>query len=187
MSLAARPGGLAMDRYFGAGSMRKGQRNAGFTYLGILFFVATMGIVLAVTGVIWSTANQREKERELLFVGHEFRKAIAAYYERSPGTVKRYPANFNDLLKDNRQLATVRHLRRLHADPMTSRPEWGIVKAPDNGIMGVYSLSTQVPIKRSNFLIRDTSFENADKYSQWRFVYEPTTQTLQSPPKRENF
>src|SRR5687767_12759040 len=108
--------------------MRKIKRSDGFTYMAVLFFVAIMGIVLSVTGVIWSTAQQREKERELLFVGNEFRKAIGAYYERTPGTVKKYPLSFNDLLKDNRQLATVRHLRRIYADPITAKSEWGIVR-----------------------------------------------------------
>jgi type II secretory pathway pseudopilin PulG len=166
--------------------MRKQGRNAGFTYLGVLFFVATVGIVLAATGVIWSTANQRARERELLFVGNEFRKAIAAYYERTPGTVKRYPANFNDLLKDNRQLATVRHLRKVYADPITAKAEWGIVKAPDNGIMGIYSLSTKTPLKQSNFPLRDASFETAKQYKQWRFVYEPAAPKTEALVKERN-
>jgi type II secretory pathway pseudopilin PulG len=165
-----------MDPHFRIGSRRHGKHHAGFTYLGVLFFVATMGVMLAATGTLWSTASQREKERELLFVGNEFRKAIGAYYERTPGTVKRYPPTLNDLLKDNRQLTTVRHLRRIYPDPLTATPEWGIIPAPDNGVMGVYSLSKQSAIKRANFLLRDASFEKAGNYSQWRFVYEPPRQ-----------
>ncbi|MGZ5780982.1 MAG: type II secretion system protein, partial [Burkholderiaceae bacterium] len=101
------------------------QRDAGFTYLAVLFLVAIFGILLAATGMIWSTAQKREKERDLLFVGHQFRKAIGEYYERTPGTVKRYPNSFNDLLKDNRQLSTVRYLRRIYKDPLTTQSEWG--------------------------------------------------------------
>lgn len=152
--------------------MPKFRRNAGFTYLAVLFLIAIMGIVLAVAGVMWSTAQRRDKEKELLFVGNEFRKAIAAYYESTPGTVKRYPNSFNDLLKDNRKLATVRHLRRIYNDPITSKSEWGIVRAPDGGIMGVYSMADEPTIKRSGFLLRDRAFENAKLYSDWRFVYE---------------
>jgi type II secretory pathway pseudopilin PulG len=149
------------------------RRAAGFTYLAVLFFVAIMGVTLAATGVVWSTVSQREKEHDLLFVGNEFRKAITTYYERTPGTVKRYPNSFNDLLKDNRQLATVRHLRRVYRDPMTASLKWGIVRAPDDGIMGIYSLSTEPTIKRSGFFQRDAVFEKQERYVDWRFVYEP--------------
>jgi type II secretory pathway pseudopilin PulG len=168
-----------MVRHIGIGKPSYGKHHAGFTYLGVLFFVATMGIMLATAGVIWSTANQRDKERELLFIGNEFRKAIGTYYERTPGTVKRYPATLNDLLKDNRQLATVRHLRRIYPDPFTATMEWGIVPAPDNGIMGIYSLSPRATLKRANFLLRDAPFETAEKYNQWRFIYEPPEKSVE--------
>lgn len=154
------------------------QRNQGFTYMAVLFMTAIMGTVLAAMGTIWSTAQQREKERELLFIGSEFRKAIGTYYERTPGTMKRYPTSLKDLLKDNRQLSTVRHLRRIYIDPMTLKAEWGLVKAADGGVMGIYSQSELTPFKKNNFSALDESFTKAEKYSQWRFVYEPLTTKL---------
>ena len=39
---------------------------AGFTYLAALFLILVMGVVLAAIGQVWSTAQQRENERELL-------------------------------------------------------------------------------------------------------------------------
>ncbi len=129
--------------------------------------------LLAATGVMWSQMQQREKERDLLFIGNEFRKAITTYYEQTPGTVKRYPNSLNDLLKDNRQLATVRHLRRIYRDPMTASFEWGIVRATDGGVMGIYSLSNKSTIKRSGFLQRDAAFEKQTRYVDWQFVYKP--------------
>lgn len=153
--------------------MRKIENEAGFTYLAVLFIVAILGIVTAGIGIIWSAQLQREKERELLFIGGEFRKAIGSYYEKSPGTVKRYPNSLEDLLKDNRMLVVTRHLRRIYIDPMTLKQEWAIVRAPDGGIMGVYSFSSARPIKRRNFAYADLVFENADTYAKWRFIYEP--------------
>ena len=153
------------------------RRQTGFTYLAVLFLVALMGIVLAAAGSTWSVARQRDKESELLFIGNQFRDAIGSYYEKTPGTVKRYPNSFNDLLKDNRQLATVRHLRRIYADPMTAKTEWGMVRAPDGGIMGIYSLSAEPTIKRNHFRQRDAAFEKAESYAGWRFVYEPIVNT----------
>src|SRR5688572_24513073 len=62
----------------------------GFTYLGLMLVVAVMGGGMAAFGELYSHAAQREKERELLFVGNQFRQAIASYYNKSPGT-KAYP------------------------------------------------------------------------------------------------
>lgn len=152
--------------------MKVRARQAGFTYLALLFFVATMGAVLAITGMIWSTAQQRAKERQLLFVGNEYRKAITSYYERTPGTVKRYPRTLDDLLTDSRHLSTVRHLRRVYPDPLQPSAQWGVVRAPDGGIMGVYSQAEGAPIKRSKFNTRDLAFDGATRYTDWRFVHE---------------
>ena len=126
-------------------------KQGGFAYLGVLFFVAIMGIVSATAGAIWSIAQQREKEKELLFVGDQFRKAIGRYYENSPGTLKRYPNSLEDLLLDKRFVTTQRYLRRIYVDPMTLKSEWGLIKAPEGGIMGVHSMSNKHPMKIDNF------------------------------------
>ncbi|MBI5438954.1 MAG: type II secretion system protein [Nitrosomonadales bacterium] len=146
---------------------------SGFTYLSVLFLVAVMGIALAATGMLWSTAQQREKERELLLVGDQLRKAIGQYYEKSPGAVKKYPNTLNDLLKDERQLATQRYLRKIFIDPMTRTNKWGLVQAPEGGIMGVYSLSENRPLKTANFSEANLALEGRIKYSEWLFVYTP--------------
>jgi type II secretory pathway pseudopilin PulG len=153
--------------------MDRTRHESGFTYLALLFFVAVMGIVLAGGGMIWSISKRRDNERELLYVGNEFRQAIGSYYERTPGTVKRYPNSLNDLLKDNRHLGAVRHLRRIYPDPMMATADWGFVRAPDGGIMGVYSQAPEKPIKQSGFLSRDAEFGQADSYAKWRFTYQP--------------
>jgi type II secretory pathway pseudopilin PulG len=148
-------------------------QQAGFTYLAMLFAVAIIGIALAGVGVVWSVQREREKEAQLLSIGLEFQKAIGTYYEQSPGAVKRYPHALEDLLKDNRFLSVKRHLRQIYNDPMTGKMDWGLMQAPEGGIMGVYSLSTSSPIKRSNFPPSFLSFENAVAYSDWKFVYRP--------------
>jgi len=52
-----------------------------------------------------------------------------------------------------------RHLRRLYPDPITNSAERGLVKAPDGGVMGVYSLSEQPVLKTGNFRVVDHSLE----------------------------
>lgn len=160
-------------------------RQGGFTYLGLLFAIAIMGAMLALTGVVWHTVQQREKERELLFVGQQFREAITTYYNRSAGTVKQFPKTLDELLKDPRQLTTQRYLRRIYHDPMTGQTEWGLVKTRDDRIMGVYSLSDNEPIKQGNFREADKDFEGKTKYSDWHFVYmppQPAPQAIAAPP-----
>lgn len=142
----------------------------GFTYLGLLFVVALMGIALAATGSLWVVERQREREQELLFVGDQIRKAIGGYYERSPGLIKRYPPSLDELLKDARFLGIQRHLRRPYHDPMTDG-EWGLILAPEGGVMGVYSKANGVPIKQSGFTDINSEFVSSPSYAKWRFVY----------------
>ncbi|SMF30809.1 type II secretion system protein [Pseudogulbenkiania subflava] len=149
-----------------------GRLQSGFTYLGVLMLVAIMGALLAATGEVWSTVIQRQKEQQLLFVGHQFREAIRQYYERSPGGVKRYPRSLDDLLLDKRYPTTQRYLRKIYFDPMTGKPEWGLLKAPDEGIAGVYSLARGTPIKVDNFATPDAAFKGAQRYSRWQFSYQ---------------
>ncbi|MBK9522300.1 MAG: type II secretion system protein [Rhodocyclaceae bacterium] len=149
------------------------RQHRGFTYLGLLFAIALVGVVLASVGVVWSAERQREREVELLFIGTQFRNAIASYYERSPGRVKRYPSTLDDLVKDNRFLTIRRHVRRIYVDPMTNAAEWGLVRAPEGGIMGVYSTSEAVPIKQAGFVLQHADLNGKQKYADWQFVYRP--------------
>ena len=162
--------------------MRIGKDQSGFTYLAALIAVAVFGVLLAATGMVWQTAAKREKERELLFVGNQFRRAIQLYYERTPGgSARRYPLSLDDLLKDSRQPSTRRYLRKIYVDPVTNRAEWGLVPAPGGGILGVYSLSEGAPIKSGNFAYADLDFENKDKYSDWKFIYVASVGPIQQP------
>jgi len=154
-------------------------RQHGFAYLTILFIVAIMAGGLAVVGQVWQTAAVREREAELLHVGNEYRRAIERYY--LTGTARQYPRELTDLVKDPRQPGTVRHLRRLYPDPITGNPDWGLVKAPDGGIAGVYSLSEDAPLKTGGFAVRDASFEGKAKYSDWQFAYAPAAVPTAAP------
>lgn len=142
----------------------------GFTYVALLIVVAVMGTALAATGEVWFTAQRREKERELLFVGGEFRRAIARYAEQDPGGAGRYPRRLEELLQDPRVPGVRRHLRRLYADPITGQAEWGLLKGDSGEIYGVYSLSAERPLKTANFDRDDGRFEGRKTYSDWVFT-----------------
>jgi len=146
-------------------------RSRGFTYIGLLIAVVLLGIGLALVGEVWNTAVKRERERELLFVGDQYRQAIGRYYESSPG-VKQYPRQLEDLLEDKRFPVVKRYLRRIYLDPMTGKADWGLVMQGDQ-ILGVYSLSKDTPIKVANFPLVDSFFADSSSYSDWRFIYAP--------------
>lgn len=152
-------------------SYRHGQR--GFTLVWVMFFVAILGVAMAAVGTVWQTTVQREKERELLFVGDQYRRAIESFWNVSlpQGQARRLPKNLEELLRDPRFPNTIRHLRRLYKDPMTGSVEWGLVKGPNPGIAGVYSLSEKAPRKTGNFPASYAIFSGARKYSSWVFQY----------------
>lgn len=147
-------------------------KERGFTYLWLMLAVLLMGVGLVVQAEIVSTAERRGRERVLLAVGAEFRRAIGAYYQSTPGQAKQYPPSLEALLADERSGTLRRHLRRLYPDPITGRPEWGVVKVGER-IVGVHSLSPLKPVKQDNFEPDDAGFAHATRYTAWTFTYTP--------------
>lgn len=151
----------------------RGGAQAGFTYIGVLVLVALMGLALAAMGTLASLERQREKEKELLFVGSQFRRAIRLYHQNTPGAAKQYPASLEALLRDPRYPGVRRYLRKIYPDPLTGKTDWGLVQGPGGSVMGVYSLSSAAPAKTANFSEADRAFEGKAAYSDWKFVYAP--------------
>jgi type II secretory pathway pseudopilin PulG len=147
------------------------RESRGFTYVGLLLGVALAGTSLALVGQVWSTTSKRERERELLFVGSQFRYAIGLYYESSPG-VKQYPRRLEDLVEDKRFPVARRYLRKIYPDPMSGKTDWGLLMQGDQ-ILGVYSQSREQPLKVANFDLGDAMSADGTTYSDWRFVYAP--------------
>jgi hypothetical protein len=146
-------------------------RSGGFAYLWTLMIVAFMGIGLAIGGDLYATSLKREKEKELLFIGHQFRAAIGRYVQANAGGIQGvYPASIDDLLKDPRFPSVQRHLRRQYRDPITGKSEWAPIMQ-DGRVVGVHSLSEQVPIKQDNFDDSDKSFRHKQRYADWKFTY----------------
>ena len=66
------------------------RNDAGFAYIAMLCVLAGLALMLGVAAEQIDHAAQRDREEQLLFVGSQFSKAIASYYEQSPGA-KQYP------------------------------------------------------------------------------------------------
>ena len=164
---------------------------SGFTYIGLLMAVVFVGLGIVGMAQLLAAIGRAEQETELLFIGHQFRQAICSYRLTGPG-VGKYPASLDDLLQDPRYPTPRRHLRRLWADPITGFPTWGLVNAPEGGIMGVYSPSDREPKKRVGFDPVDADIAavaalvasapvaaasmvaTAYRYSDWKFVCRPS-------------
>ena len=151
--------------------MRRGERprraEGGFTYLGLLALVVLIGLMLSAAGEVVATAARREREAQLLWVGHQYRAAIGRYW----GQKRSYPRSLKELLGDPDSPVKVRYLRSLYPDPMTNGADWVLVEAPGGGIRGVASSSKRAPMKTANFEDVDWSFADAASYRDWQFVY----------------
>jgi hypothetical protein len=134
-----------------------------------MLIVSIMLLLAAAASAVWHIEQRRDDERQLLFVGREFRKAIEQYRLRGGSTPQAYPRSLQALVRDTRALVVQRYARRFYSDPMTHDYKWGVLLAPDGGIVGVYSLGKGRPIKMDGFLPEE-NFKNASSYREWRFV-----------------
>lgn len=171
----------------------------GVTLLMVLMAVVVLGLSLGVAGSTWRTVMQREREKELLFHGDQYRKAIESYYTKGHAGRQTYPRSLEDLLKDPRSVETVRHLRRLFNDPMTGE-DWELIReggkisgtvqaSVETGrIKGVHSTSDLEPFKVDGFDEEYEEFADAETYRDWEFVYEPKQQPAKGKaPARDPF
>lgn len=145
--------------------------SCGFTYIGLLILIAIIGIASTATLQVGSILQRRAAEEALLDVGAQFQQALLSYANATPTGQQRFPRSLQDLLKDPRYPGVRRHLRQLYIDPLTGNNEWGVIQTPDaKGILGVYSLSTESPIKIGNFDAGFRDFDGKTSYQEWRFV-----------------
>lgn len=120
--------------------MASGDRQGGYSFVLLLFLLATVGLALAGMGEVWHRTALRQKSNELEFIGRQFVQAIDSYRRFSPDGTPAYPQTLEALLADTRNGAIRRHLRRIYVDPYSGRAEWGLV-TNGQGIVGIYSLA----------------------------------------------
>ena len=106
------------------------------------------------------------KERRLIAAGNEIVTALEAYRDASPGTAKEFPLELADLQRDPRMLAEKVYLATLPVDPIMQTQEWGAVRNKNNQVIGVHSLSNELPTLFAKLF----SFRGGKKYSDWRFL-----------------
>lgn len=160
------------------GSRRHGQRGRtvesprqrGFTLVAVLLLLALAGLGLAAVGPLWSRDMQREREQELLRIGRLYAQALADYRDRSPGSVKQYPASLEALALDTRFIGVTRHLRRLYPDPLAPDRPWGLVRDDSGAITGIYSQSDAAPLHQAPIDLGVVELAPAQRYADWKFA-----------------
>lgn len=148
-------------------------RQQGAVLLIVLLFVLLTTLGASSMVEMHQTQTRREKEEQLLFVGDQYRRAIASYYGVTPpGGARSLPKSVDDLLNDQRFPTPMQHLRQAYPDPMTGRVDWAFVRTV-GGISAVHSQSNQEPIKKSGFPERYRLFEAKGRYAEWVFAVAP--------------
>lgn len=157
----------------------------GVTLIVVLVMIVLVGLSAGLAGQSWRSLVQREREAELLWRGDQYRKAIESYYAYmgQGGGSQAYPRQLEDLLRDPRSPATMRHLRRLYPDPMTGEP-FQVLKDPGGRLNGVRSNSEDKPFQQDGFPIEYEDFTDAESYSAWEFRYTPPKAKNPQPQQR---
>ena len=140
----------------------------GSIYIGMMVALAIVGILLMEVGGTWSVLQRREREEQLLFAGDQIRRGLQKYAASGPAAGM-YPKTLDMLLRDERHPAVLRHLRSLYVDPMSGKPDWGIVPGLGGSIMGVYSKSVATPMRQANFPRDYLAFAGKASYREWIF------------------
>ncbi|MFW5425868.1 MAG: type II secretion system protein [Methylophagaceae bacterium] len=154
--------------------------NKGFAYIALLASLAVLMLALTAASESIAHSAKREKEQQLFFVGEQFRNAIASYYQNAPNGVQQYPDSLEVLLTDNRAIKSMRHLRRIYLDPMTSQALWGLLKNEHQRVIGVYSLSTEEVLKTNidTTLVTVLTTNATIIYSDLKFIYTPKDENV---------
>ena len=145
-------------------------KKGGYAYIMVLLIAASVCLAAsAMEAVIFSRDAAIQKEKELIFRGMEYKKALKSFYDAGKGK-KELPYNLEDLLMDPRY-PDKKHIRRLYKEPINNG-EWGVLLDADGRIAGVASKSKKKPMKQKGFPEELKSFEDANSYDEWVFFYD---------------
>ncbi|WP_053936052.1 type II secretion system protein [Amantichitinum ursilacus] len=141
----------------------------GFTYIWALMVLVLLSVALSVVGPIWSAQVRREREQALIRTGFLYAAAIENYYNQSPGSLKQYPSDLTQLLRDGRYVSTMRYLRALYADPVSGRA-FVPIKNAQGAVVGVASASPAAPLAAAGWTDGQHALPPAAHYADWQFL-----------------
>jgi type II secretory pathway pseudopilin PulG len=119
------------------------RRDAGFSMAALVIFLTAASILLTISVPSYVMEAKREQEKELIFRGEEYTRAIQKYQR----TLNLLPTSVEDLLSSN----GTRFLRKAYADPISGEPWRPIVLNSDGTLTGsnLYPTMANVPTTTS--------------------------------------
>lgn len=106
---------------------RRDGPEAGYILLIVMMMATLLLISLAAALPSIYVEGQREKEKELIFRGEQYARAIILFHEQ----FKRYPTSVKELLHTN----NLSFLRQAYPDPMTRSGKWRFIHATASGVI----------------------------------------------------
>src|SRR5262245_3368003 len=113
---------------------KRARPDAGFTLAGLICFVTAASITMAVMVPLRAMESRREQEKELIFRGEEFVRAIQKYQRK----YQAYPASIDDLIARD----GYRFLRKQYKDPISGEDFRLINVNPDGTLNGSTTMLT---------------------------------------------
>jgi hypothetical protein len=110
-----------------AGRPRRPSAESGYILLIVMMMATLLLISLAAAAPSIYVEGQREKEKELIFRGEQYARAIMLFHQK----FNRYPTSVKELLHTN----NLSFLRQAYPDPMTRSGKWRFIHATANGII----------------------------------------------------
>ncbi|HEV8335266.1 MAG TPA: type II secretion system protein [Candidatus Polarisedimenticolia bacterium] len=168
---------------------------SGHLLLIVMMGLTVMAIMLAAAVQQWSTVQRRENEKELIFRGNQYVKAIRLYQKEHGGAL---PTSLESLAEPGPR--GLRYIRKLFRDPM-SPPEgkWGILLAdpsgkgyinpnapppPEEGVEGLEDLGKGLSPSKLDKALHTSSIQNTAK--EKRFAYESGGSAFTAGPARDS-
>ena len=108
--------------------MERRASESGHLLLAVMIGLTVMLIFLTVAAQQWSSLERRENEKELIFRGNQYTKAIRKYQMEHGGA---YPTSLESLIEPGPR--RFRYIRKLFRDPMAPDGKWGILIADPTG------------------------------------------------------
>jgi type II secretory pathway pseudopilin PulG len=99
----------------------------GYALVLIMFFLALLALTTVMAAPTVISSIQREKEKEMVWRGRQYTRAIRMYYAK----MKRFPTSLDDLTKPKTGL---RFMRQAYKDPMNGTDgTWRLIYVGPNG------------------------------------------------------
>lgn len=145
--------------------------NRGYALIVLMVLVFSLTLISLEKVSTLIESSSKTKEEELIYTGLLYVSAIGSFYQSSPGSVKHFPKELEELIRDERFVRVERHLRRLYPDPMNVNVPWGVIRNSQGEIVGVYSQSDKATSSKVRYY-QGGKVLVGDRYSDWRFTYE---------------